>query len=105
MTLDLHQKLNVKIYSGHLKSVHGLADASLYWYNKVKRGVQRVGGKNSKADPAVYFWVDQANTVAGVLSCHVDYLIWGGTIGRKVQIHQENYIQHMQPLHMDPLEL
>lgn len=118
------------------KCVYGLADASLYWYNRVKDIVLKAGGKMSKVDPAVFYWLDQDCTVTGVLACHVDDFIWGGTqsfsttiiphlrsvfqvgreehdhfcyvgidfvtVERKVQIHQENYIQHMKYIHMDP---
>ena len=74
--------------------------------------------------------------VTGVLACHVDDFIWGGShmfsqsvipqlrskfnvgreahnsfsyvgvdfvsLGKKVQIHQESYIQHLQPIHLTP---
>ncbi len=90
----------------------------------------------SQVDPAVFYWLDQDCTVTGVLACHVDDFIWGGTrsfsttviphlrsmfqVGReecdsfcyvginfetvdnKMQVHQENYIKHMQPIHLDP---
>ena len=118
------------------KCVYGLADASLYWYNRVKEIVLTTGGNVSKVDPAVFYWLDKDCAVSGVLACHVDDFIWGGThsfsttvipqlrsafqIGREehenfryvgidfvthngsVQIHQENYIQHLQPIHLDP---
>lgn len=41
------------------KCVYGLADASLYWYNRVKEIVLKAGGKMSKVDPAVFYWLDQ----------------------------------------------
>lgn len=109
------------------KCVYGLADASI---------VVQAGGKMSKVDPAVFFWTDQDCKVTGVLACHVDGFIWGGTqsfsqtviphlrsafqVGREedhnfcyvgidfvsadkiVQMHQENYIQHMQPIPVNP---
>lgn len=118
------------------KCVYGLADASLYWYNRVREIVVQAGGKMSKVDPAVFFWTDQDCKVTGVLACHVDGFIWGGTqsfsqtviphlrsafqVGREedhnfcyvgidfvsadkiVQMHQENYIQHMQPIPVNP---
>ncbi|KAL2093504.1 hypothetical protein ACEWY4_010816 [Coilia grayii] len=61
------------------KCVYGLADASLYWYNRVKQIVLEAGGKISKVDPAVFYWTDQDCAVTGVLACHVDDFIWGGT--------------------------
>lgn len=33
----------------------------------------------SKVDPAVFYWLDQDCTVIGLLACHVDDFIWGGT--------------------------
>ncbi|XP_048012163.1 uncharacterized protein LOC125245541 isoform X2 [Megalobrama amblycephala] len=36
------------------KCVYGLADASLYWYNRVKEIVLKPGGKMSKVDPAAF---------------------------------------------------
>lgn len=118
------------------RCVYGLADASLYWYNKVKEIVLEAGGKISKVDPAVFYWTDTNCNVTGILACHVDDFMWGGTesfsrtviphlrsvfqVGREehdsfcyvgmdfvtvkqtVQVHQENYIQHMQPIHLSP---
>lgn len=118
------------------KCVYGLADASLYWYNRVKEIMLRAAGKMSKVDPAVFYWLDQDSAVTGVLACHVDDFIWGGTesfsttviphlksifrvgheahdsfsyvgvdfvtTNKKGQIHQETYIQYMQPLHVMP---
>lgn len=118
------------------KCVYGLADASLYWYKRVKETVLKAGGFMSKVDPAVFYWLDQDCAVMGVLGCHVDDFMWGGTphfsstvvphlksvfqVGReehdhfcyvgidfvttdrKIQVHQESYIHHMLPIHIDP---
>uniref|UniRef100_M4AZE1 Integrase catalytic domain-containing protein n=1 Tax=Xiphophorus maculatus TaxID=8083 RepID=M4AZE1_XIPMA len=118
------------------KCVYGLADASLYWYNRVKTIMIEAGGVVSKVDPAVFYWLDEHKNVTGVLACHVDDFIWGGshmfsesviphlrskfsvgceahnsfsyvgvdlvTKGKKVQIHQETYIQHLQSIHLSP---
>lgn len=59
--------------------MYGLADASLYWYNKVKATMLNTGGKMSQVDPAVFYWLDQDCNVTGVLACHVDDFIWGGS--------------------------
>jgi hypothetical protein len=59
--------------------VYGLADGSLYWYNKVKATMLNTGGKMSQVDPAVFYWLDQDCNVTGVLACHVDDFIWGGS--------------------------
>ncbi len=47
------------------KCVYGLADASLYWYNRVKEIVMRSVGTMSQVDPAVFYWLDQDCTVTG----------------------------------------
>lgn len=50
---------------GSSKSVYGLADASLYWYNTImKEMVLKARGKISKVDPAVLCWLDQNCTVS-----------------------------------------
>lgn len=63
----------------------GLADASLYWYNRVKDIVIRTGGTMFEVDPAVFYWLDKDCTVTGVLACHVDDL------GRHIKfLHNSN---------------
>lgn len=61
------------------KCVYGLADASLYWQNRVKEIVLKAGGKMSQDDPAVFYLLEQDCAVTGVLACHVDDFIWGYT--------------------------
>lgn len=61
------------------KCVYGLADASLYWYNRVKDTMKNLGASVSQVDPAVFYWLDDSSKVMGVLACHVDDFIWGGT--------------------------
>lgn len=61
------------------KYVYGLADASLYWYNKVKELMLDAGGKMSQVDPAVFFWLNAHSEVTGVLACHVDDFLWAGS--------------------------
>lgn len=60
------------------RCVYDLADASLYWYNRVREIVLQAGGKVSHVDPAVFYWTDQDCEVNGVLACLVDDFIWGG---------------------------
>ncbi|XP_064616270.1 uncharacterized protein LOC135480371 [Liolophura sinensis] len=60
------------------KCVYGLADASLYWYTRVKQVMKECGGQMSTVDPAVFFWPDNIGGVKGVLACHVDDFILGG---------------------------
>lgn len=73
------------------KCVYGLADASLYWYNRVKNIFIETGGVISKVDPAVFDWLDQDNNVTGVLACHVDDFIWGGS-----QMFSNTVIPHLR---------
>lgn len=61
------------------KCVYGFADASLYWYNKVKEIMLSTSGKVSQVDPAVLYWTDEQCKVTGVLACHVDDFLWGGS--------------------------
>ncbi|VDI65409.1 Hypothetical predicted protein [Mytilus galloprovincialis] len=60
------------------KCVYGLADASLKWYEKVKKTLNECGGTESKVDPAVFYWYN-SNGLAGVLAVHVDDFLWAGT--------------------------
>ena len=60
------------------KCVYGLSDASLHWYQRVKRVMLELGANISKVDPAVFYWLDEDNNTKGILACHVDDFIWGG---------------------------
>ncbi|KAL1281668.1 hypothetical protein QQF64_000471 [Cirrhinus molitorella] len=61
------------------KCVYGLADTSLYWYNKVKDTMQQLGGRVSKIDPAVFYWLDDSSELIEILASHVDDFLWGGS--------------------------
>jgi len=37
------------------------------------------GAKMSRVDPAVFYWVKTDGDLHGVLACHVDDFIWGGS--------------------------
>ncbi|KAM9471315.1 uncharacterized protein ACWYII_007190 [Salvelinus alpinus] len=76
------------------KCVYGLADGSLYCYSKVKATVLNTGGKMSQVDPAVFHWLDQDCNVTGVLACHVDDFIWGGS-----QTFASTVIPHLKAVH------
>ena len=60
------------------KCVYGLSDASLHWYTKVKKVLLSLGARNSKLDPAVFFWSE--DSLKGVLACHVDDFLWAGDL-------------------------
>ena len=49
------------------KCVYGLADASLKWYEKVKKTLKECGGQVSKTDPAVFYW-HNSNGLDGILA-------------------------------------
>ena len=61
------------------KCVYGLSDASLKWYHRVRKFFLQTKGKVSKVDPAVFFWHDDQGHPLGILACHVDDFLWGGT--------------------------
>ena len=39
----------------------------------------QLGAVLSQVDPAVFYWLDDSYNVMGVLACHVDDFIWGGS--------------------------
>ena len=57
--------------------MYGLADASRYWYLRVREELLKLGEKISSIDPGSFYWREN-NTLAGILACHVDDMIWGG---------------------------
>lgn len=61
------------------KCVYGLNDASLHWYRRVKEVMLECGGSVSKVDPSIFYWHNKDGQLVGVLACHVDDFIWGGT--------------------------
>ena len=61
------------------KCVYGLADASLFWYKRVCQVMSDTGANVSLVEPAVFYWVDSDGQIQGILACHVDDFIWGGT--------------------------
>ena len=60
------------------KCVYGLADAPRKWYIKLKEELEKSGANQSKYDDGLFF-VRQNNRLIGILSCHVDDILWGGT--------------------------
>ena len=57
--------------------MYGLADASRYWYLRVREELLKVGAKISSIDPGPFYWRAN-NTLTGILACHMDEMIWGG---------------------------
>ena len=48
-----------------------------------------LGARTSKVDPAVFYWTDGNGSLKGVLACHVDDFIWGGTEQFEAQVIQK----------------
>ena len=71
------------------KCVYGLADASLHWYKRVKSVMISNGGLTSSIEPSMFYWRDPTTAkMIGVLACHVDDFIWGGTQAFEQTIEQ-----------------
>ena len=60
------------------KTVYGLADASRTWYLRVKEELTKLGVISSKYDEAIFYW-KTSKGLEGLLCCHVDDFLWGGT--------------------------
>ena len=60
------------------KCVYGLADAPRKWHMKLREELEKSGATQSKYDEGLFF-VRKNNQLIGVLSCHVDDILWGGT--------------------------
>ena len=60
------------------KTVYGLADASRTWYLRVKKELTKLGVIPSKYDEAIFYW-KTSKGLEGLLCCHVDDFLWGGT--------------------------
>lgn len=67
------------------KCVYGLTDASLHWYKRVHSFLLSVGAKVSKCDPALFYWLD-GKEVSGILTLHVDDILWCGSTNFVVQV-------------------
>ena len=61
-----------------LVTVYGLCDAPRVWYLKVKEVLEASGAIKSKFDHAIFYWLCKGN-LEGILCCHVDDFVWGGT--------------------------
>ena len=60
------------------KCVYGLADASRYWYLRVKDVSINLGATVCSVDQGMFLWFN-GNILYGILVCHVDDMIWGST--------------------------
>ena len=59
-------------------TVYGLCDAPRAWYLKGKEVLEKAGARKSKFDDAIFYWYCN-DKLEGILSCHVDDFVWGGT--------------------------
>ena len=60
------------------KTVYGLADASRTWYLRVREELEKFGVLVSTYDEAVFYWRTDKG-LEGLICCHVDDFLWGGT--------------------------
>ena len=67
------------------KCVYGLADASRYWYLRVKEELIKLGANVSPVDPGLLYWKEHYKLV-GIFPCHVDDMIWGSNENFKINV-------------------
>ena len=58
------------------KCVYGLADASQYWYLRVKEELIKLGANVSSVDWVLFYWKEHYKLVR-IVACHVRNIIWG----------------------------
>ena len=63
------------------RCIYGLKDAPRAWYERVENELQRLGGKRSLFDEAMFLWFDENSSLEGVLVSHVDDFLYSGTGG------------------------
>ena len=59
------------------KCVYGLADASRYWYLKLREELIKLGAKPTRLDQGIFTW-HHNNIQIGIMVCYVDDVMWGG---------------------------
>ena len=67
------------------KTVYGLADASRTWYLRVREELEKFGVLVSRYDEAIFFWRTESG-LEGLICCHVDDFLWGGTMKFKEEV-------------------
>ena len=60
------------------KCVYGLADASRYWYLKIREELLKLKATPCKLDQGIFFWHENSKLI-GIIVCFVDDVIWAGT--------------------------
>ena len=59
--------------------MYDLCDAPREWYLKFKEVLEGAGVHKRKFDYAIFDWHNNGK-LDGILSCHVDNFVWGGTV-------------------------
>ena len=67
------------------KCVYGLADASRYWYLRIKEELIKLRANISSVDPGSFPWQEHYKFVR-ILASHVDDMIWGGNENFKIKV-------------------
>ena len=69
------------------KCIYGLADASRYWYLKLREELIKLGAILMQLDQGIFIW-HHNNKPIGIIACFVDDVLWGGNIEFKAVINQ-----------------
>ena len=60
------------------KCVHGLANASRYWYLKLREEFIKLNAKPVLLDQGIFIWYENSKPI-GMMVCFVDDVMWGGS--------------------------
>ena len=75
--MRLPQEANTNTVWRLRKCIFGLADASRYWYLKLKEELDNLGATPLTLDQRIYLWfINEA--MIGIMECFVDDVMWGG---------------------------
>ena len=82
MTRDVYIKppkeANTKLLWKLLRCIYGLADAGRHWYLRIVKELSALGLIQCHYDKAIFMWYSNS-ILCGIIACHVDDLIFGGT--------------------------
>ena len=67
------------------KCVYGLMDAPLRWWKSLEKTFKSLGMTQSQLDPCIFYWYDRSG-LSGVIACHVDDLLIGGSANFATQV-------------------
>ena len=67
------------------KCVYGLMDAPLRWWKSLEKTFKSLKLTQSQLDPCIFYWYDRS-VLAGLIACHVDDLLIGGTANFATQV-------------------